>query len=121
MSHPHVEMQIDLSLDGELAEDETAVLEAHLAECAACRRFREARLALRSAIVTAMPRLEVPDRLRDRGRADLRTWGGRMPGGRQAALAATLVLVAGAPALGGWRAGTAPMPPPGSAVGGPPG
>lgn len=109
MSHPHVEMQIDLSLDGELAEDETALLEAHLAECAACRRFREARLALRSAIVTAMPRLEVPDRLRARVRADLRTSGRRMPVWRQVALAATLVLVASASALGGWRVGTAHM------------
>src|SRR5829696_8489933 len=110
MSHPDVESQIDLYLDGELAAEEAAAFEGHLADCPACRQFRDARLALRSAIAALMPRLESPERLRRQVHADLRaSWIPseiRTPLWRQLALAATLLLVGSASALGGWQLGT---------------
>ena len=50
MTHPDMEAQLDAYLDGELAASEAVELEAHLAGCAACGRFRDDRLALRRAI-----------------------------------------------------------------------
>jgi anti-sigma factor RsiW len=72
MSHADVEAQVDVYLDGELAESEAVELEAHLAGCASCARFRDDRLALRQAIAARMPRLEAPELLRARVRAAVR-------------------------------------------------
>jgi anti-sigma factor RsiW len=69
MTHPDVEAQVDMYLDGELAAGDAARLEAHLAGCASCERFRAARLALRAALATALPRREAPDALRVRVRS----------------------------------------------------
>jgi anti-sigma factor RsiW len=73
MTHPEMEVQVDLSLDGELAGPDAAELEAHLAGCADCRRFRADRLALRTAIAAELPRLVAPDVLRARVRQALRS------------------------------------------------
>src|SRR6476661_8285869 len=72
MTHPDVEAQVDAYLDGELAAMETVELEAHLAGCASCGRFRDDRLALRMAIAAELPRLEAPEALRGRVRAAVR-------------------------------------------------
>ena len=50
MTHPDMEAQVDAYLDGELAASDAVELEAHLAGCATCGRFRDDRLALRTAI-----------------------------------------------------------------------
>jgi anti-sigma factor RsiW len=66
MNHPDMETQVDAYLDGELAAGDAAELEAHLASCASCARFRSERLVLRSAIRAEMPKLEAPELLRAR-------------------------------------------------------
>ena len=111
MTHPDVEAQVDALLDGELAGRDAAEVEAHLTTCPSCARFREDRLALRSAIRAELPRLEAPDVLRSRVRAALRKEAAsdrkRRPMGRAAgrwlALAASLAAVA----IGGWQLGSA--------------
>jgi anti-sigma factor RsiW len=109
MTHPDIEVQVDAYLDGELAASDAAELEAHLAGCASCGRFRADRLALRAAITAEMPRLEAPDVLRARVRASLRdearSTGTRRPATswRWLALAASLAVVA----VGSWRLGSA--------------
>ena len=114
MTHPDMEAQVDAYLDGELAAGDAAELEAHLAECASCRRFRADRLALRSAIAAEMPRLAAPDALRARVRT---AWRAEAAAGRPRrsvtllapttwrwlALAASLAVVA----VGSWRLGSA--------------
>ena len=72
MTHPDVEAQVDAYLDGELAASDAAELEAHLAGCASCGRFRDDRLALRAAIAAQIPRFQAPEALRARVRAALR-------------------------------------------------
>jgi anti-sigma factor RsiW len=109
VSHPDLEAQVDAYLDGELAEADAAELEAHLSSCASCGRFREDRLALRTAIVAAIPTLEATDLLRARVRAAVRSRSGapmhpgvaRAPG-RWIAYAATLAAVA----IGSWHLGS---------------
>jgi anti-sigma factor RsiW len=107
VSHPGVEAQIDLSLDGELPAAEAAELEAHLAGCTGCGRFRDQRLALRAGIVEQIPRFEAPEALEERMRAE---WCRSSPPAvmpralaaplwRGLALAAALVVVA----MGSWR------------------
>ena len=100
MTHSSFEAQIDAYLDGELAAVDARELEAHLPQCADCRRFRDNRLALRSAIATGIPKFQAPAALRDRvrgvaaGRARFsvrNVW-------RPLALAASLAVVA----LGSW-------------------
>jgi len=111
MTHPDLEAQVDAYLDGELAPSDAAELEAHLEECPSCERFRADRLALRTAIVAEMPRLDAPDSLRANVRAALRTEvassRGRRPivraASRWLALAASLAVVA----VGSWRLGSA--------------
>jgi anti-sigma factor RsiW len=111
MTHPDIEAQVDACLDGELAESDAAELEAHLAGCTSCERFRAGRLALRSAITAEMPRLEAPAALRARVQDALRKEVGLgrprrsvMPAAwRWLALAASLAVVA----VGGWRLGSA--------------
>jgi len=111
MTHPDLEAQVDAYLDGELAASDAAELEAHLAECPSCERFRTDRLALRTAIAAEMPRLDAPDSLRAHLRAALRdevaSSRSRRPVARGAwrwlALAASVAVVA----LGSWRLGSA--------------
>ena len=113
MSHPDMEAQIDAYLDGELAGSDAAEVEAHLAECTGCRRFRADRLALRAALAAEMPEVVAPDALRARVRAAFRreleparprravtivsrgAW-------RWLALAASIAVVA----VGSWRLGS---------------
>src|SRR6476469_2283648 len=107
MTHPDVEAQVDAYLDGELAAMDSVELEAHLAGCASCGRFRDDRLALRTAIAAQLPRLEAPEALRDRVRTALRQAAAPSRARRPAppmawrglALAASLALVA----VGSWR------------------
>jgi len=68
VNHPIVESELDAYLDGELADDEARALEAHLADCVACGRFRDERLELRAAIGARMPVFQAPDALRRRVR-----------------------------------------------------
>ena len=107
MTHPDVEAQVDAFLDGELAASDALELEAHLAECPTCGRFRDDRLVLRQAIAARMPRLEASELLRARVRAALREAAGPAPVRRPApllawrwlAFAATIAVVA----VGSWR------------------
>ena len=69
MTHPDFEAQVDAQLDGELAEFDARELEAHIAQCAECARFRDERRALRSAIRARVPVFEAPDTLRRRVRS----------------------------------------------------
>src|SRR5438876_1299707 len=110
MTHPDVEAQVDAYLDGELAAMDAVELEAHLAGCASCGRFRDDRLALRTAIAAQIPRVQAPEDLRGRVRAALREAAAPSRARRPAplmawrwlALAASLAVVA----VGGWRLGT---------------
>ena len=110
MTHPDVEAQVDAYLDGELAPMEVGELEGHLAGCASCARFRDDRLALRSALAAQFPRFEAPEALRERVRAALRQASApsrtrspaRSMAWRWLALAASLVVVA----AGSWRLAT---------------
>ena len=107
MSHPDFEAQIDAQIDGELTAADARALEAHLAQCAECARFRDERLALRSAILARVPAFQAPDALRSRVRtaidAAARPRAARRFGWQRVwvplALAASLVFVA----LGSWN------------------
>ena len=107
MTHPEMEAQIDAYLDGELAATEAAELEAHIAECPACVRFRDERLTLRKAIGAEAPRFEAPAALRSQVRRAIREEAGRHRSRREfgtrarqwLALAATI----GAVAIGSWQ------------------
>src|SRR5438105_12672637 len=107
MSHPDFEAHVDAQLDGELAEHDVRALDAHIAHCAECARFRDERLALRAAITARVPALQAPDVLRQRARAALAT-AARARAPRRfslrsltvpLAVAASLVVVA----LGSWN------------------
>jgi anti-sigma factor RsiW len=110
-AHPEMEAQIDAYLDGELTATDAAELEAHLAQCASCRRFQADRLALRSAIVAEMPPVAAPDALRARLQGAIRKEAMERAPRRRApispsrwrwlALAASIVVVA----VGSWRLG----------------
>jgi anti-sigma factor RsiW len=109
MTHPDLEAQVDAYLDGELAASDAVELEAHLAACQTCGRFRDDRLALRKAIAARMPRLDAPEFLRARVHSALRQAAGSSPARRPASLlaarwlafAATIAVVA----VGSWRLG----------------
>jgi anti-sigma factor RsiW len=73
MTHPGFEAQVDAYLDGELAAIDARELEAHLAQCVECARFRDDRLELRAAIAAGIPAFQAPDVLRQRVRAALKT------------------------------------------------
>jgi anti-sigma factor RsiW len=107
VTHPSFEAQLDAYLDGELAAVDARELEAHIAQCPECARFRQGRLELRSAIIADVPVFPAPDALRERVRAAVgaavraraprrltvpRLW-------RPLALAASLAVVA----VGSWR------------------
>jgi anti-sigma factor RsiW len=104
--HPG-EAQLDLYLDGELAAVDARELEAHVAQCAECARFRDGRLALRAAIKADVPAFQAPDTLRQRVRASLRTAArgqtqrrfGLASWWRPLAMAASLAVVA----IGSWN------------------
>jgi anti-sigma factor RsiW len=64
--HPDFEAQVDAQLDGELDTFDARELEAHLAHCAECARFRDERLELRAAITARVPAFQAPDALRRR-------------------------------------------------------
>jgi anti-sigma factor RsiW len=107
MTHPVFESELDAHLDGELAADDARELEAHLAQCQECARFRDERLKLRAAISAQIPAFRAPDALRKRvqmaaesatrpraaRRFTLRGWSAPL------ALAASLAFVA----VGSWR------------------
>jgi anti-sigma factor RsiW len=104
--HPG-EAQLDAYLDDELAAVDARELEAHLAQCAECARFRDGRLALRAAIKVRVPVFPAPDTLRQRVRASLRTAAagqtqrrfGLAGWWRPLAMAASLAVVA----IGSWN------------------
>ena len=105
MTHPSF-AQLDALLDGELDAADARELEAHLAQCRECAKFRDQRLELRAAIAARVPAFPAPDTLRQRVRAAIRT---AAPAGssrrytpllwRSLAVAASLVIVA----MGSWR------------------
>ena len=109
MTHPSFEAQLDTYLDGELAAADARELEAHLAQCPQCTRFRDGRLALRAAIAARVPAFPAPAALRERVRGAIRAAApARVPSPsrlavprlwRPLALAASLAVVA----LGSWR------------------
>lgn len=109
MTHPDFAGRVDAYLDDELAVSDALELEAHLAHCPACARFRDDRMALRAAIKARLPALQAPTALRERVRASLRAASpARAPRRfrvgvmwQSLALAASLVLVA----VGSWRLG----------------
>jgi anti-sigma factor RsiW len=106
MTHPGFEAQLDAYLDGELAAVDARELEAHVAQCPECTRFRDGRLALRESVTAQVPAFQAPDALRERVRAALGTAAraGAPPRfgvrgvWRPLALAASLTVVA----LGSW-------------------
>jgi anti-sigma factor (TIGR02949 family) len=69
VTHPGFEAQLDSYLDGELTAGDARELEAHIAECPECARFRDERLELRAAIIARVPAFQAPDALRNRVRA----------------------------------------------------
>lgn len=107
MTHPGLEAQLDAYLDGELAAADARALEAHLAQCPECARFRDGRLALRAAISARVPAFPAPDTLRARVRGAVKTAARtRAPSRlslesmwRPLALAASLAVVA----VGSWN------------------
>ena len=107
MTHPGFEAQLDAYLDGELAPVDARELEAHLAQCPECARFRQERLELRAAIKARVPAFQASDALRERVQTALRAASPvRAPRRfrapvvwRSLALAASLAVVA----LGSWR------------------
>jgi len=107
VTHPSFEAQLDAYVDGELAAVDARELEAHVAQCAECTRFRDGRLALRAAITARVPAFQAPDALRERVRVALKTAArARAPYRlslravwRPLALAASLAVVA----LGSWN------------------
>jgi len=98
VTHPSFEAQLDAYLDDELAPPEARELEAHIAQCPECARFRDERLALRAAIKARVPGFQAPEALRERVRTALRTRVPRRFGApviwRTLALAAALAVVA---------------------------
>ncbi len=112
VTHPGFESQVDALLDGELTADDARELEAHITQCPECARFRDDRLALRTAITAGVPTYRSPDALRERVRtalaaeasAEARPMPRRQRGSlgalwRPMALAASLVIVA----VGSWN------------------
>ena len=105
MTHPSF-AQLDALLDGELDAADARDLEAHLAQCRECAKFRDQRLELRAAIAARLPTFPAPDTLRQRVRAAIRA---AAPAGssrryapllwRSLAVAASLAIVA----MGSWR------------------
>ena len=105
MTHPSF-AQLDALLDGELDAADARELEAHLAQCRECAKFRDQRLELRAAIAARLPTFPAPDTLRQRVRAAIRA---AAPAGssrryapllwRSLAVAASLAIVA----MGSWR------------------
>jgi anti-sigma factor (TIGR02949 family) len=102
MTHPNLEAQLDAYLDGELAPDDARALEAHIDACAECTRFRDTRLALRTAIRTRVPRFTAPRELHEdlRRRARSRRFRAGVVW-RSLAIAASFAVVA----IGAWRLG----------------
>jgi anti-sigma factor RsiW len=107
VTHPGFEAELDAYLDGELAAVDARELEAHLAQCPECARFRDARLELRAAITAGIPAFQAPAALRERVRAAIgASKRARAPHHfkvrdvwRPLALAASLAVVA----VGSWR------------------
>jgi anti-sigma factor RsiW len=110
MPHPDFEAQVDAYLDGELASMDARELEAHLAGCAECERFRRGRLAVRAAIAGQLPRYQASAALRDRVRSAVAESRAERLSARPSprrgwwiplAMAASLVIVA----VGSWSVG----------------
>ena len=102
MTHPILEAQLDAYLDGELEPPDARELESHLAQCPACTRFLDGRLALRSAIKARIPALQAPKPLEEKVRSRFRSGRGMSRVvWRSLALAASVAVVA----FGAWRWG----------------
>ena len=108
VTHPSFEA-LDAHLDGELVAVDAREIEAHIAQCPECARFRAGRLTLREGVRAHIPKFQAPDELRQRVRATLET-AARAPARppqrvglhgwwRPLALAASLAVVA----LGSWH------------------
>jgi len=105
VTHPGF-AQLDALLDGELDVADARELEAHLAQCRECTKFRDERLALRAAIAARVPAFPAPDTLRQRVRSAIRAAAPvsqprrfAPPLWRALAVAASLAVVA----VGSWR------------------
>jgi anti-sigma factor RsiW len=109
VTHPGFEAQLDAYLDGELAPVDARELEAHIAQCQECARFRDGRLELRAAITARVPAFQAPDAVRERVRAGVRAAARGRALRRitvrgvwsSVAIAASVAVVA----LGSWRLG----------------
>jgi anti-sigma factor RsiW len=67
-----VEALLDLSVDGELLADDSAVLHGHVGACEACRARLEGKRRLKAMLAAAGRTVELPPSLEARVRADLR-------------------------------------------------
>jgi anti-sigma factor RsiW len=108
VTHPSFEA-LDAHLDGELVAADAREIEAHIAQCPECTRFRAGRLALREGLRAHVPTFQASDELRRRVRATLETAAptptrpsrrvSQQGWWRPLALAASLAVVA----LGSWN------------------
>ena len=72
MTHPNLEAQLDAYLDGELAAADARALEAHIAQCPECARWRDDRVTLRAAKSSTSRRCTTARRCGRRSSASLR-------------------------------------------------
>jgi len=68
-----VEPMLDLSVDGELLADDSALLHGHVATCTQCRARLEAKRRLKALLAVAGTSVELPAELEQRVRSDLHT------------------------------------------------
>lgn len=104
------EARIGAWVDGELVGDDARAAAAHLDACAACAARADAVRALGDAVRRELPPLAAPDLLRARIRADVRghaSGGGRALPRRWLAVAASVLVVAGAASSAAWELGAA--------------
>lgn len=66
-----IEPLLDPSVDGELLDDDRAIVLGHIATCAACRARHEARARLKALVIQAGRTVELPPALEARVRSDM--------------------------------------------------